>query len=494
MKRVYQLFTLLILSHYSFSFGFGPKPSEMNTEQRREYLKNDTTLDFAAGQIAAVFSNNQGSPWGGFNDPATMNKSKDEQVKAILSSYGLDDVNLYDIQDKVLSKAAYKLALNEVSFKASADNPYMMVQNEVKASKRLNEFEVVLADNAISLPSNINTAYKLQEISSNNIDDHKEFLKGLEGEFSGNELTTIARDSMLTFKYSDDIHKDFLKTMAKGEIDHMYLQGIISTQLQALYGEGPQFFEPNPELLELAAQFMDFNYKQSKYTDSMICSLSTSIFRQTTTFAAQTGFSMDDLGDIGCVECTMQGMSASNEQIDTRSPEERKRDLNQVNVNKISKIIELGADPNTLCNDGETPLSHLSIAESEGLISLEDMDAQSPDSSDSRPCHFSLIGQSIPEFCHTTDVLTWSHNQLLRRDKMIKSGKVTSDKYQFISAYGDDKCNFSLISKQIKKLGKYRTDELSLRITTNQGQKEMVLSANDKKLFMDKLESVLESK
>jgi hypothetical protein len=494
MKRVYQLFTLLLISQYSLGFGFGPSPSEMSTEQRREYLKNDSTLDFAAGQIASVFSKSKGNTWGGFNDPVTSNKTKDEQVKAILSQYGLDDSNLYDIQDKVLSKAAYKLALNEVSFQVSKDNPYMLEQGEIKASKRLNEFETLLADNAITVPSNINTAYKLQEISSSTMNNHKDFLKRLEDEFSGSELTNIARDSMFTFKHTDDLQKDTLTTMAKGEIDHMYLQGIISTQLDVLYGQGPHFIEANPELLELAASYIDFAHKPGKYYDSMICSLSNSIYRQTSTFSSHMGFSLDSLEDVGCVECTMQGMTAVNQNQDTRSPEEIMRVTNQSSVNKISKLIELGADPNMLCNDGQTPLLHLNIAESEGLISLEDMNSQSPESSDTRPCQFSMIGQSIPEFCHTADVLSWAHNQFLKRDKMIKRGKVTSDKYKFISAYGDNKCNFSLISSQVKKLGKYRTEELSLRITTNHGDKEMVLSANDKKLFLDKLETVLDSK
>lgn len=489
------------LTFANFGMGFGV-PFEMSTEDKREFYSDPKNYQFIAIQIASVFKENQQS-LGGFNMGGSVGAqdsgqpiTKGEHIEKILSSYGLNDPDLADIQDSVLSESALRLAQNEVDIVSDKENPYMLKYENSRSTKALENFVTTInSSGKYSTPSQLDKAYKLKKISEKTTGNYKAYLKELEENFEGKELSRIAQDSMMSFEFTPNTQVDFLKTMLKGEIDQSYLNGVIHFQLMNMYSAAESMYPPTPGLLELATEYYDFNSKSSMFgTDYLLCDLSKQVYNKTEYRKVQEGEPKPGFPGImpgnfedSCIECVMQ----NDIKIDKEKRDKMTKMMDQNQVNKVAKLISLGADASVICEGGLSPIDHLEIAEAEGFVSLEDFNSMLSVTSADKPCHVDIIDQNIPELCDTANVLNWVNNEVKRQGSMIKRSKRENSTVNFVSAYSDDNCNFSILNKQVKQGSRISTESIELRITPINGDGEISISDKDKEEFLAKLEKLI---
>ncbi len=463
----------------------------------------------------------------GGSERQDQNTSK-ERLDVLMNQYQLDRPENYDLRDRVFSQVAMSLAQREMSMEGGGFD----FNVEYKSTDALNEFERTLSDSNIPLPSEMSSAYQLKNLVEQAGDDHLEFLREVDAQFTGDQKQKVLMDSMMRFHQDADSKRDFIQEILKGEVDQDFLNMLLNNELMA--GSNPWAGDPTPGLLELIAEHVDFDHKAGFTNENILCQTLAPSFYYTEMGQRQAEESMRDFdnailegggfpgsgsgfgggmggGFPGTPVFSGDGADASDEYLTAReftedtsyqytppSPEEikeqqeaMKKMATKIAQEKVKTLLSVGADPNVTCKDGMSVNDKLFLLEEEGLFDkgLSSEYGNGPSESGT-PCVGHLDDSDFVGLCDTVSIIATLTNKL-KRNEEIREGRESSGVLNNIYGEGTSLCNFVLLDKMMTFGGMSLGRNIELEITPNGTHRSFVIQGKDKEDFMKKLKGLI---
>ncbi len=381
----------------------------------------------------------------------------------------------------------------------------------------------------------------LKELVDSAGDDHKKLLKEVNARYSGKEKRDILIVSMNKFEQTADVRKDFIKELAKGNIDQDFLISILHNELAARNnreGNGA-----TPGLIDLLMMHIDFSHVSKFSKENILCEAIAPLFSQTQLGIEQTkelmrnspfsimGGAYDDL-DLPVMEVTyddlrlpvMEGaynempsfdgesleMDFMNDDLTNSlgiggilpqepaiSEKEWKRRRNIDNQRNVELLLSYAGDPETTCKDDLTVKQKLSMLEEENILVNEELGPEikylvdSSTTKNENTCIDHLDNTEFLELCGGVSILNKLITALNTNEK-VKSRQRIKKTLNNHYIEQTEKCNFSLIDNMMMEAGLNSKRKIRLQLRpNNDGFRSFVLEGRTREEFIRKLKKLV---
>ncbi|MAE59027.1 MAG: hypothetical protein CME69_09115 [Halobacteriovorax sp.] len=344
-----------------------------------------------------------------------------------------------------------------------------------KMSPNLNNLQKLLADNGFERSKYIDKS--VETVKAYYEKDAKDFVKYLEDNYDGRELTDLAMNYANMPKYRDENgfvqYQDlFIKVALEGDPD----EGIIAQ----LFNNYFLFQKDSDELKKLKELFIKYSHIISNYKitsigiarkETILCSNLKRVFSFTRMH--ENNLERDYFERYGSLEGYIKPGTASYMLHDDGRPYSEQESLiayENLKVQMASKLVidlhalqDIGVDFNVQCNDQKFPIDYLRMIYEDGLLDHIDKSSLYLLGLIEKPCEIrNITNTDLSSLCDVANLLESLDNEALGNEKASKRASIKKGISDVAFSYGRSlgPCTIIMLDRIIS-----RNEELVRRST-----------------------------